>query len=92
MPGSENILGYEFVKQTLEIFLQPGIKSQNIVYSPKVIHALLKRKAVSCGMLHGALLTLLYDRHDWVNSVSFVSDHFAYLLLFRFPSLWHWSM
>lgn len=58
-------LGHQFVKEVLQIVLQPS-KTGNIPYSSKVIQFLLEKRAVSSTILEGGLLKCLLLRNDWV--------------------------
>jgi len=65
-------LGHEFVKELLDIVLQPA-KGANIPYSSKVLQFLLERRAVSANMIEGGLLHALKLRNDW-RSISLSFD------------------
>lgn len=67
-------LGHEFVKELLDIVLQPA-KGGNIPYSSKVLQFLLERQAVSANMVESGLLHALKLRNDWVRR--------DFLLLYR---------
>ena len=58
-------LGHQFVKEVLQIVLQPS-KTGNIPYSSKVLQFLLEKRAVSSTILEGGLLKCLLLRNDWV--------------------------
>lgn len=60
------VLGHKFVKEVLDIVLQPT-KGADIPYSSKTLQFLLERKTVSTSMVEGGLLHALMLRNDWVN-------------------------
>lgn len=60
-------LGYAFVKDLLEVVLQPA-KPPTTLYSSEVVQALLEKRVVSANMLDAGLLAVLRIRNDWVSS------------------------
>ena len=63
------LLGHQFVKEVLQIVLQPS-KTGNIPYSSKVLQFLLEKRTVSSTILEGGLLKCLLLRNDWVRGCS----------------------
>ncbi|THH18195.1 hypothetical protein EW146_g2730 [Bondarzewia mesenterica] len=57
-------LSHEFVRQLLDIVIQPS-KQASASYSPKVVHYLLRRRVVSAGMVEGGLVPALQSCKDW---------------------------
>lgn len=66
-------LGHEFVRQLLDVVIQPS-KPNVTAYSPKVVHHLLERRVVSANMVEGGLIPVLLSRKDWVSSFLFVTS------------------
>lgn len=62
-------LGHEFVRQLLDVVIQPS-KPNVTAYSPKVVHHLLERRVVSANMVEGGLIPVLLSRKDWVSFLS----------------------
>lgn len=67
-------LGHEFVRQLLDTVVQPS-KPNVTVYSPKVVHHLLTRRAVSTSMVAGGLIPVLLSRKDWVSLFAFLQGY-----------------
>ncbi|GJE84877.1 hypothetical protein PsYK624_009530 [Phanerochaete sordida] len=64
--SAKPILGYQFVKQVLEILLRtPKNATTDIPYSPKVMRHLMQQRCVSAGMIEGGLFAALRLRNDW---------------------------
>ena len=63
-------LGHEFVRQLLDVVIQPS-KGADASYSPKVIHYLLQRRVVSAKMIDGSLLSVFQSRKDDVSAFLF---------------------
>jgi len=76
------LLGHEFVKELLNIILQPTKPKtgDDIPYSPKILQYLLERRVVSAGMVESGFLGVLRLRGDWqsislaFNAVSDISE------------------
>jgi Utp8 family len=60
------LFGHEFVREILDIILQPS-KPASTLYPNKTIYYLLKNRVVSSGMLSQSLLELFTERKDWVS-------------------------
>ncbi|KAF9644503.1 hypothetical protein BDM02DRAFT_3190540 [Thelephora ganbajun] len=68
--GSHTVLfGYEFTKQVLEAVLQLDKGAAEILYSGKVVRALLERKVIVARMASDGLLSILVDRSDWKSAL-----------------------
>lgn len=66
-PNAKLPLGYQFVKQVLEIILRmPKNATTDIPYSPKVMRYLMQQRCVSASMIEGGLFAALRLRNDWV--------------------------
>ena len=59
------LFGHEFVREILDIILQPS-KPASTLYPNKTTYYLLKNRVVSSGMLSQSLLELFTERKDWV--------------------------
>ncbi len=60
------VFGHDFVKQVLDVIIQPAKNPSSVMYSSTVIRHLIKRKAVSNSMLEGGLIRALKAKDDWV--------------------------
>lgn len=60
------VFGHDFVKQVLDVIIQPTKNSASVMYSSSVVKHLIKQKAVSTSMLEGGLVRALKTRGDWV--------------------------
>ncbi|KAF8632319.1 hypothetical protein AX15_001941 [Amanita polypyramis BW_CC] len=61
------VYGHEFIKQVLEVVLQPAKNPATVMYSSEVVRHLIKRKVVSNSMLEGGLVRALRAKNDWTS-------------------------
>ncbi|KAI9467106.1 hypothetical protein BJY52DRAFT_1236476 [Lactarius psammicola] len=61
----EPIFGHEFVREILDIVLQPSSTPASTSYPPKIMGYLLENRAVSAGILSQSLLELFIESKDW---------------------------
>lgn len=62
------VFGHDFVKQVLDVIIQPAKNPSSVMYSSVVIRHLIKRKAVSNSMIECGLIRALKAKDDWVCS------------------------
>lgn len=61
------VLEREFVRRVLEVVLpKPGDSAAKAAYSARVVRELMKRRAISSGMVQGGLIPALLAQKDWV--------------------------
>jgi hypothetical protein len=60
------MFGHEFVREILDIALQPSSTPASTLYPPKIVRYLLENHVVSAGMLSQSLLELFVENKDWV--------------------------
>ncbi|KAF8272086.1 hypothetical protein EI94DRAFT_1567074 [Lactarius quietus] len=59
------IFGYEFVRDILEIVLQPSSTPASTLHPPKIMRYLLENRMVSAGMMSQSILELFVESKDW---------------------------
>lgn len=65
-PDNVLVFGHDFIKQVLDVIIQPTKNSASVMYSSSVVKHLIKQRAVSNSMLEGGLIRALKTRDDWV--------------------------
>ncbi|KAK2465927.1 hypothetical protein APHAL10511_001568 [Amanita phalloides] len=61
------VYGHQFIKQVLDVVIQPTKDLASVMYSSEVVRHLIKRKVVNNSMVTGGLVRALKVKNDWTS-------------------------